>query len=371
MKKIIVYYPFKIREQKSASAVRPTKMLEAFHEFGSQKGIEIIEIIGTSTERKKLVNDLYKNNDPKEIICCYMESQTIPIWLTDPDHIPRNPFLDVEFFKYLKKNHIPLGIFYRDIYWKFEKLLKVKSMVRNVMRQLFKLELKMYKKYATKFFLPSLMMNYYVKADPEKVVPLPPGGVFRQEYISNSNAHIVTGVYVGGISPRYGIYEVLEAFKQININQLKMKLLLVCRKEELEQYKDLMKAYLDEPWLELIHAFGDQLIPIYERGNFGIVPIKENTYNDFAVAVKLFEYMTYSLPILATNCEAQKAIVEEDDLGIIVEDNASSIEAGLLNMLDETKRNTYKDNVQSAIRKKHQWIHRAEKVVEVLTGNNF
>ena len=44
----------------------------------------------------------------------------MPTLLTEPHHFPTHPLLDFGFFRYVKKQGIPIGLFYSDIFWKFE-----------------------------------------------------------------------------------------------------------------------------------------------------------------------------------------------------------------------------------------------------------
>ncbi|MBO0961640.1 glycosyltransferase [Neobacillus sp. MM2021_6] len=367
MKKIIVYFPYKLRQQTSGSAVRPVKILEAFKELADNNGYEVIAINGESRDREQAISNLYMNVNPKEILFCYMENATIPIWLTDTDHLPRKPLIDVTFLKYLKKNNIPLGVFYRDIYWKFNSLYKVNPLIKPIMQTIFKIELSLYKKYSSIIYLPSLYMNDFVGVKPDMVTDLPPGGVNKLNYNKKTETNLVQAIYVGGINPRYGIYDTLEAFRLINQKSTKIKLIMVCRKEEFSTYSELMEPYSNMDWLEIHHAYGEQLTPLYHRADFGIVPIKCDTYNDFAVAVKLFEYISYGLPVLATNCKAQVNIIEKSKLGLVVPDNAPGIFEGLNTFLDPQIRDHYKENVRNALLMKHLWIHRAEKVFYTLT----
>ncbi|MCG1021556.1 glycosyltransferase [Sutcliffiella horikoshii] len=365
MKKIIVYFPYELKEQKSGSSVRPIKMIEAFRDFGKINHKEIIEIYGNSRERKLKLKKLYTQIDPNDIECCYTENATIPLWLTDRDHIPRNPFLDIGFYKYLQKNNIPLGLFYRDIYWKFDELYKVNSFVKPIMQSLFKFELAIYKKYVTCFYLPSIYMNEYLELHPVEI--LPPGGTdltnFRQNPIDKE---VAQAIYVGGIHPRYGVYEMLEAVQNINNSQMKVSLTLVCREREFHQFKELFAPYLNSGWLNLIHAHGEQLVPLYKNADFGIVPIKKDFYNDFAVAVKLFEYISYGLPVVATNCSAQKDLVEDGEFGVVVEDNAIGLEKGISEMLHYNKRQQYEKNAIESLKQKHLWLERTKTVYSSL-----
>ncbi|MBH0164080.1 glycosyltransferase [Fictibacillus sp. 7GRE50] len=366
MKKVIVYYPFKTREQTSGSAVRPAKLLEAFYEAGRKHLFEVVPIIGETHERKEKLESFYKNTKPEDVLFCYMENATIPYWLTDSNHIPKHPLMDIKFFSFLKKNNIPLGIFYRDIYWKFDEFYPLTGPKRAIMRTIFKMELSVYKKYADVIFLPSPYMNKYVGIDSQPVISLPPGGVDKVLPTVPNNEPI-QAVYVGGINQRYGIYDVLEAFDTMNKDELKIKLILVCREAEFKVMKEHFTPYVNQPWLKLMHAHGEQLAQIYKEADFGIVPIKKDTYNNFAVAVKQFEYISYGLPIIATNCDAQRDLVESGNYGIIVDDNPASIKEGLEKMLDQDTRQQLRNNAVHALRTENLWLHRAETIIEELS----
>src|SRR4051812_16697430 len=95
MKKVLVYYPFPLaKEANSGSKLRPLEMIKAFNSWGEQNGIEVIIISGTSAERERQILELTVNDRLKDLWFCYMENQTIPLWLTDPGHKPARPFID-------------------------------------------------------------------------------------------------------------------------------------------------------------------------------------------------------------------------------------------------------------------------------------
>lgn len=369
MNKGIIYYPFPFRELTSGSSVRPVKILEAFKLYAEENNIELIVIYGSQKERERKLDSLYKKENPGNILFCYIENVNIPIWLSDKDHIPKRPFIDLNFLKFLKKNSIPTGIFYRDIYWKFEHLFKMKKGIKQIMGFLFKLELDMFKKYSDIIFLPSLYMNDYVSAD--KVMALPPGGQNSIENENTKEVKIPTAFYVGGISPRYGVYDMLEAFKLLNEHSLQMELIFVCREKEAEVYSHLLSPYIQYKWLNMHHVHGEELQQLYPKADFGIVPIKKEEYNDFAVSVKLFEYMSHGLPILSTNSKAHKDIIDQNNIGLVVEDNSVAIKEGLEKMLDPEIRKMYKENTKEKLLSKHLWYHRAETVVKSLVHNNL
>jgi len=151
LNKVLVYFPYPLREANSGSAVRPLKMLQAFREYTNKNGLELIEIHGDSKERKKRVKEFKSKVNPNDVLFCYMENSTLPFWLTDKDHFPRTPLLEISFFRYLKQYSIPLGLFYRDIYWKFDDYA-LKGYKRRIMRIIYRAEHSIYKKYVSQFF---------------------------------------------------------------------------------------------------------------------------------------------------------------------------------------------------------------------------
>jgi glycosyltransferase involved in cell wall biosynthesis len=368
LKKFLVYFPFPAPSTESGSGVRPTKLVEAFQGFAKEKNLECIVIMGTASERLVLLEKVYREVEPNDILFCYMENQTIPIWLTDPNHMPMHPLMDVKFFRYLKRNEIPLGIFYRDVYWKFDHLYTVNNpILKKTLIQLFKLELKIFTKYSKKIFLPSIAMNKYVGIADEKVISSPPGGIVRtSENHINKNNGSVTAVYVGGVAPRYGVYEVLEALEKLNSDGIKIYLKLVCREKEFQLYNERFQPYLGKEWLKIFHASGEKLIPIYSHADFGIVTLKNDIYNDFAVPVKLFEYLSYGLPVLASRTTAIKEIVEVDKFGLTVNDTVEDIKEGLKAFLNQQVREEYQRNAILALKTKHLWIHRVEEIFQAL-----
>ena len=115
---IIFHHPLPLEENpKSASRIRPLRMLESFRKLGCRVDL----VTGYSSERKHRIK-MIKNNikDGIKYDFLYAESSTMPTLLTDRHHLPLHPFMDWFFFRFCKKNDIPIGLFYRDIYWLFD-----------------------------------------------------------------------------------------------------------------------------------------------------------------------------------------------------------------------------------------------------------
>lgn len=87
----------------------------------------------------------------------------MPTLLTEKNHLPSHPFLDFSFFKYLKKNNIKIGLFYRDIHWMFDFYGKGLNPIKKKLAILmYKYDLKKYSELLNIIYLPSLEMERFI-----------------------------------------------------------------------------------------------------------------------------------------------------------------------------------------------------------------
>jgi len=93
-------------------------MRQAFTDIGYR----VMEVSGYAAERRQAMRRVRA-----AIAACdvpafvYGENATIPNALTEPRHLPPHPLLDLSFFRDCQRAGAPVGIFYRDIYWRFRQ----------------------------------------------------------------------------------------------------------------------------------------------------------------------------------------------------------------------------------------------------------
>ncbi|WP_425538422.1 glycosyltransferase [Microaceticoccus formicicus] len=358
MARMIFHVPNKIMpEMKSASHIRPFKMLEAFREIG----YEVDFVMGDAKTRAGQIDEIKKKiNDGLSYDFMYSESSTMPTLLTESHHLPTYPTLDFGFFKYLKAKGKKIGLFYRDMHWKFPLYRNsVKGLKYLLAIKMYEYDLRQYSKYLDVLYLPHMAMNEYLPEDLRKISrPLPPG--FEKTTTTHKNLSEIKLIYVGGIG---GIYELSELIKAVN--EIKeIKLTICCRKGEWDRQKDKYPKLNDN--IKVVHLSGDDLQVELDKSNLGVLTLKPNIYLSFAVPYKLFEYMGNNLPILVSNDTASADFVSENDIGFCVDYSYESIS----DKLEEIKSNP--DLLMEKIRRieevkiNHTWIARAKKVEEEL-----
>ena len=141
----------------------------------------------------------------------------MPTLLTDRHHLPLHPFTDFGFFKELKRHNIPIGLFYRDVYWAFDLYKKSVSTLKRVFAvHFYKYDLKQYDKFVDTLFLPSLKMLQYIPGGVKiPNVQLLPSGCEIYDQITEKNGRSGLNIlYIGGITqPLYDLTPLIEAVR--------------------------------------------------------------------------------------------------------------------------------------------------------------
>ncbi|WP_308468125.1 glycosyltransferase [Rathayibacter soli] len=345
----------------SASGIRPVRMLEAFRELG----YNVLEVTGYSKERKRgirRVKEFVRSGGA--IAFAYAESSTMPTTMTDPHHLPLHPFLDAGLFRYLKRQRIPLGVFYRDVYWKFPEYLRsVNRLIAIGTRTLYRYDLLVYRRWATRVYLPSLRMAAEVPlVNRSQHEALPPGCIVVDP--DGSPDAELTVFYVGGLGDYYRLHEAMRG-----VGMTPGSRLIVCTAAEqwqarAHEYNDVINRNV-----EIVHARGAELEQYYQRSSLCSLFLEPIAYREFAAPMKLYEYIGHGRPVIASEGTLSAKFISENELGWALPYRAEDFAALLAQLRDDA------DVVQRVAlhvqeeRHKHTWVARARQVAEGLSGH--
>lgn len=364
---IIFHYPLPLNPNAtSASGIRPLKMLDAFKSLGYHVDI----IVGYSKERKRAINNIKdKIKSGVKYDFLYSESSTMPTILTDPSHIPLHPNLDFSFFKFCKVHNIPIGLFYRDIYWAFEGNDKHLNPIKRILAKLcYKYDLLNYNKYLTKLYLPSYEMGKYIPFVSKNIfATLPPAHdvnniEYQERAISDPLNHLNI-FYVGGISDHYQMHKLFNVVKK----REDIKLTVCTRSSEWlsvkSEYPDL--SNLDN--IEVIHENGESMREFMINSDITSIFVKPQEYREFAVPVKLFEYLGYRKPIIASQGTLAGTFVAENNIGWTIPYDEYSLNQLFDSLIHDPKKYAIKREHMASVSSKHTWQARAKQVIQELT----
>lgn len=339
----------------SGSSVRPQKMYKAFLE----RGHEVKLLCGSDgndcrKERKKNVAEInsWLNSEKPDI--CYIESPTGAIMLD----------CDIRLIKRIHRMGIPIGYFIRDYYRKFPELFPRRTGLINSIKELY-LD---YRQRKTDHVLKCIDV-VYLSSEPGKDLfsykdmrLLPPAG---ENFLPERKMLNKKGIYVGGVSDVYGVDILLDAYGILNKNECKYKLVVVTRKNEWESFKH---PYKTATWLEVHHVSGEALKPLYDECAVALAPKRGNAYNKIAVSIKVFEYMSYGLPMVVADEQAMDEIIERYNLGIVARNTPQGFAEAIKRMFnDESRYFHYRENGKKALLGENLWVHRVDTVVKDLS----
>lgn len=334
----------------SGSAVRSFRMYNAFKNLGYD--VKLLE--GQQNKRKtrrEKVNEIFHWLDNNTPDLCYVEPPVGPFF----------NLIDLKLLKRLHKMGVPIGLFYRDFYWKFPKWAWKDTPIwkKVILIAMHKRDLRIFKECCDVVFFPSeecIEILEYVHFRKCKV--LPPG-------CSKPNSHVKLGAneifYAGGVRQEDGVDDLLIALDNVNKKGLNIKLNLVTKKKELKYLNN--QELLNRDWLSIFEASGDELTPIYERSDLGILSRRRHFYMDIAIPVKVLEYMSKGLPVISTDCPAIARFIRENNSGIVCNEGSQSIEDAINEYY--TNRQLYLnliENVEKAALK-NTWEKRVEQMI--------
>lgn len=372
--KCIFHMPLPLdKNSKSASGIRPQKMLQAFKDIG----YEVFEITGYGKERKRsiqMVKEQIINGEKFDFL--YSESSTMPTLLTEKHHYPTHPFLDFSFFKFCKKHNIKIGLFYRDIYWKFDDLYKksLPGWKYFFAIKAYQYDLVRYGQLLSKLYVPSAMIYPYIQN--KNITPildtLPPGcdrrvfksekNILNQDYIKEP----LKIFYVGGLGEEYKLLELFKAVSTIPTCDLTV----CCRENEWEKNKAEYIEYIKCSNIHIIHKSGSELDSYYNNSDICSLIFKPDDYRNLAVPFKAFEYLSWEKPVLVSRNTLIGNFVSDNNTGWLVEYSAESIRKTILEIIDKPNELLHKIECCKIAKENNLWIVRAEKVAHDLIKYN-
>ncbi len=358
-KHIIFHIPMHIDANRaSASQIRPLKIIDAFKNIGYQ--VDVVE--GYGKDRKRQIKEIKKKiTTGTEYDFMYSESSTMPTLLTEKNHLPTYPFLDFNFFHFCKTHNIPIGLFYRDIYWCF--INKNKDWKQHVAKFFYNYDLKQYEKYVDVLFLPTMNMFKYIPFHfKNQVVELPSGCDLHHitENIEHNNLEIL---YIGGVGGTYNLVSFMKAVSEIT----DIHLTVCCRKNEWEAVKSEYSQFENIPNITVLHKKGEDLIHLYKQADIFSMLYESSQYLKFAAPFKLFEAIGYGIPLIGYNENWSGRFIEEQGIGMACNNTFDDV-LHSLRALCEDKNLIQKYKARLAeIAPTHTWENRCKQISDSLT----
>ena len=355
--RLIFHIPLKIdRNDPSASQIRPQKLMAAFTELGWE--MDVVE--GRGRERKRqiaAIKDKIKRGVHYDF--CYSESSTMPTLLTEPHHLPTYPCLDFGFLAFCKRSGIPVGLFYRDIYWQYAS--GDADFKQRVARWFYRYDLWQYRRLLDVLFLPTQRMLEYVPCNFDfPVVELPSGSDIEDTTTDQPSDGALRILYVGGVGGDYNLLPLVQAVGGLP----SMSLTLCCRTYDWDVVKDEYLPHVKGN-VKVVHLKGKDVIKLYQHADLFAMP-HCTEYVKFAAPYKLFEAIGRHKPLLAATGTWSGDFVERNGIGVTSDNDAKALRRVLEELANHPERLAEFKEKMSDVALRNTWEARCRQIASAL-----
>jgi glycosyltransferase involved in cell wall biosynthesis len=283
--------------------------------------------------------------------------------------------VNAEIYHFHDPELIPIGIKLKklgkkviyDVHEDLPRQLLSKPYLNKLSKVILSKIIEIYENYTAKKFDYIITATPYIKNRFKKLNPntidinnLPLLNEFYSIDLKNNKENAVC--YVGGITKIRGIVELIKSLEYVDTT------LHLAGEFESENLK---KEVMQLPGWKKVKYYGfvnrEKVREIFTSVSAGIVTLLPAPNYLDSMPVKLFEYMSASLPVIASNFPLWKMIVEENNCGICVDPTKPEEIAKAIEYLITHPNGARKmgENGRKAVLEKYNWEKESEKLINI------
>lgn len=343
---LVILGMFDLTRLKAAMAVR----IHNLH-LALQPLTPTLLLSGSRKTRSQAVRQFLRQGGLSQARAIYVEASTSAA----------NPS-DLWFLWQAHRAGIPIVIFIPDGYQLFPEIFPRVGLKVKLLDWGWQISLRLYQRTADCLLFPSQGLADCFPNRPFTAL-LPPGGLASRPQ-SPITWHPPTISYMGGTSYRYGSDLLLEAMAQVVTVYPEARCLFISHES----------SYLDShphrraPWLTVTQADFTQLPEMMAQTSVTVIPLRQNRYNNLAVPVKLFDYISFGRPVVATAGQETAHWIERLGCGLLCQDNAQELAQGIIHLLqNRSQAEAMGQAGYNAVQNEHSWPHRAAALWQIIT----
>ena len=171
-----------------------------------------------------------------------------------------------------------------------------------------------------------------------------------------------TLIYTGGFTDYRGIYQIIQALEYVKTPRARLLLLGKTISQHTAEAAQKLPGFEKVDYSGLVPY--EEMYRCLRSAAVGLVCNQPIHDYDLAQPNKLFEYMSAGLPVIASNFELWKKIIEGDECGLTVDPTApQQIAEAIDYLLDHPeRRRAMGENARKAIQEKYNWEHESVKL---------
>lgn len=233
---------------------------------------------------------------------------------------------DIAFLALARSLGIPVLTYFRDAYQLFPEDYPIDSPRRWLARQAFLPAVRALAAVSSTVAVPSPGLGSVLFGERHRVLLLPPGA--PPPVLVDYDPAATEFLFVGSAGKAaHGADRLIGAVEMLRAEEREIRLRIVARPGE-EPPGEL------PDWLTITRASGTDIHGVLLNAVACVIPRPRGRYNDLALPIKLYDYLSYARPVLVTPCVEQARVVEGTGAGLVIDDRPAGMAADLARFLD-------------------------------------
>lgn len=166
----------------------------------------------------------------------------------------------------------------------------------------------------------------------------------------------------GAIEERYGHDTMLQAIQKVKEQIPHVRLRILGRGSYLDSFLAQIQALQLEPWVQYLGWVPmAQMVEELSRADVGIVAQKSSPYSNLVHTGKMYDYFSFSLPVIASRLNAVAAYFDDASLAFFEPGNSDSLAQVILDLYQHPERRRALVENSQRLYQHYQWA--AQKLV--------
>lgn len=233
----------------------------------------------------------------------------------------------------------------------------------NAFKNLMKLEKSIVENADGIISVNEFMKEYLISqfdVDPHKISIVPPGGqvLFDIDEKLRLKSQTKKVIYGGLVNPREHVDLFVKSMPYVYSKSPSTKFILSKKGESVKEIKSLCNSLNLKPDFYWFQS-RDKARKLLKGCYIGILPSKNDIARKLGTPLKLLEYISNGLPVVANDIGSWCNIIKENKIGILTDDNPKDFAYGICTLLEDKELyQEIQQNILKLLNEKYNWkIH--------------
>lgn len=200
--------------------------------------------------------------------------------------------------------------------------------------------------------------------DPQKIIILPPGG---EKLFDEKNTELKFQnkqkkvIFAGQVNQNAHVDLFLKSIPIVLKTHKNIKFLIAEKGTYLKKAKQLSKQLSINPEFYWFNS-RTQARELLKTCHIGILPSSNDIPRKLGTPLKLLEYVSFGIPVVANDIGSWSKIIEEEKIGILTNDDPQEFSDAVCKLLDDKKLyQQMQKNISKLLKDKFRWKFNVEK----------